>query len=65
MKYTLDQKIKCLTREVGLRRRVYPWQVRRGRIDRATAERELGLMVEILAEYQAKADALQPPLFDE
>ena len=64
MKYTLDEKIACLSREVQMRRRVYARQVNDGRMDAATAERETGIMGEVLAEYQAQRDALQPSLFD-
>jgi hypothetical protein len=63
MEYTMDEKIACLSREVKMRQKVYPRQVQEGRIDAAMAKKELGIMVEILAEYQAQLDAVQPSLF--
>lgn len=63
MNYTLDEKISCLSREVAMRRRVYARQVNEGRMDAASAEKETGIMAEVLAEYQAQRDALQPSLF--
>lgn len=64
MKYTIDEKISCLSREVKMRCRVYARQVNEGRMDAATAEKETGIMAEVLAEYQAQQDALHPSLFD-
>lgn len=64
MEYSLDDKIACLSREVGMRRRVYAKQVIEGRMDAAKAEKETGIMAAVLADYQAQRDALQPSLFD-
>lgn len=64
MEYTIDEKIACLSREVGMRRRVYDRQVQEGRMDKAKADKETGIMEEILAEYQTQRDAAQPSLFD-
>jgi hypothetical protein len=64
MEYTIDEKIACLSREVGMRRRVYGRQVQEGRMDAATAEKETGIMAAILADYQTQRDAAQPSLFD-
>lgn len=62
-KYTIDQKISCLSREVGMRRRVYGGQVAEGRMDATKAESEINVMQEILDEYQSKRDEEQPSLF--
>lgn len=64
MDYTNDQKISSLSREVRMRKRVYSRQVLEGRMDKAKADEEIGIMSEILAEYQARRDAEQPSLFD-
>ncbi len=62
MKFTIDQKIACLSRELKMRRKVYSRQVEEGRMDAATAEREIGIMREILDDYDAKAEAEKPSL---
>jgi hypothetical protein len=41
---TLDEQIACVRREVGVRERVYPGWVEKGRIKSETAERELAAM---------------------
>lgn len=64
MKYTIDEKIACLSREVQMRRRVYAHQVNEGRMAAATAEKEIGIMTEVMEEYQTLQDHLNPSLFD-
>jgi hypothetical protein len=41
---TLDEQIACVRREVGVRERVYPGWIEKGRIKSETAERELAAM---------------------
>jgi hypothetical protein len=65
MNYTIDEKIACLSREVGMRRRVYARQVQEGKMDASSAERATGIMAAILADYQAQRDAAQLSLFDQ
>ena len=63
MEYSLDDKIACLSREVGMRKRVYARQVNEGKMTAGMAAKETGVMEAILADYQAQRDALQPSLF--
>lgn len=51
MAITIEDKRRCLQRELALRRRVYPGWVERGRITRAQADREIAVMEAILADY--------------
>lgn len=46
-KYTLDELIDCVKREVRMRRRVYPGMVREKKMDQAEADREIGMMQEL------------------
>lgn len=61
--YSLDQKISCLSRELTMRRRVYPSLVDKGQMMQEKATLEIGVMEEILAEYQAQKAASEPDLF--
>lgn len=45
------RKIKCLARELALRKIVYPKYVRAGRMTRADAEEEIRVLREILEDY--------------
>jgi len=57
---SLDDKIVCLTRELRLRRRVYPNRVADGRMSAAEAERELLVMQAILSDLlDQQPDLLQ------
>jgi len=49
--FTPAEKLKCIQREVALRRSVYPRLVQRGRMKQAEADRELALMESIAADY--------------
>lgn len=57
MAFTNREKADCAKREVTQRERVYPRQVANGRMKREFAIRQISLMVEIAAEYTAKAEA--------
>lgn len=45
---TIDQQIKCVERELALRRRVYPAWVSKGRMKQADADREIETMEAVL-----------------
>ena len=60
MSFTREEKIAALTREIELRYRVYPLLVRARRMLQADLEREVALMVDIRADYEAKDLAFQP-----
>jgi hypothetical protein len=48
-------KLKCLVREVGIRRAVYPKRVAEGKMDQRAAVYEIEVMEAILADYQKRA----------
>jgi hypothetical protein len=51
MTITRDMKIAALKRELHMRGRVYPHRVAEGRMTQADADREIGVMQAILADY--------------
>lgn len=58
-KFTDQDKITELEREIWMRRKVYPDQVRKGAMSGKEAWRRVELLEEILAEYR---DRVQPRL---
>lgn len=60
--YTIDQKITAISRELAMRRRVYPRQVEQGRMPERRAQEEIGVMEAILADYQSQQKK-EPDLF--
>ena len=52
MTYTAEDKIAELKREIGLRRRVYPRWIEKGKIDADTGIRQIGILRAILADYE-------------
>lgn len=62
-RYSLDEKIAVLGRELGMRRRVYPQRVERGEMLQEQATFQTEVMAEILAEYHAQKAASEPDLF--
>lgn len=46
---SLADQIAAVRREIVMRERVYPWQVRNGRMSQAAADRELAAMRAVLA----------------
>ena len=59
MSYTTQDKIQCLKRELRMRRRVYPRQVRRGKMSQQQAEREQQLVEAMIADYEARQRAIE------
>lgn len=57
MTFTAKEKREAAERELKLRRRVYAWQVQKGSMKRAEADREIALMREIAADYAALEEA--------
>ena len=63
MDYSIDDKIACISRELGMRQRVYKRQVQEGKMDLAMAEKEVGIMARILTDYIKEKDSAQLSLF--
>jgi hypothetical protein len=55
-----EDKLKCVERELRLRRNVYPGRISRGAMSLVQAQRELALMAAIAADYRAKVQSLLP-----
>lgn len=62
-KIPLAMQIRCVGREIGLRRRVYPRWVAEKRMTQADADHELAAMEAVLDTLK-KCDAEQGRLFD-
>lgn len=58
MAVPIEAQIRCVEREIRMRKRVYPSWVERGRMTQAKAEEELEAMEAVLATLQA---AKPPP----
>ena len=60
----LDTQIRCIARELALRRRTYPRLVSQGTMDPYIAAREIRVMEEVLATLQdlMHGPAQDPPL---
>ena len=52
MPISLEQQIKCVGREIGLRRNVYPKFIISGRITQEKADYEIAAMEAVLATLQ-------------
>jgi hypothetical protein len=55
--FTTTELIACAMRELRMRQRVYPGLVERGRMSRATADKEQAMMLEIVNRLRASEDA--------
>ena len=49
--YTDEEKLREIDRELEMRRHVYPKFINGGRMPVATAERQIGILVEIRQDY--------------
>jgi len=49
---TRHDKMRCLQRELDMRRRVYPRWVKTGKMLQVSADREIATMEAILADYE-------------
>ena len=50
-------KIKCVERELALRRNVYPKWVAQGKMTQAAAQKEIQIMEDIANDYRGKISA--------
>lgn len=62
-KYTTDELIRCVDRELGFRRQVYGARVQRQQMPQAEADRQIGMMEEIKARLVAEKERECPTLF--
>ena len=53
--FTPAEKMRCIAREIAMRRRVYPGRVNRGQMKQAEADREIAIMEAILADMRLAA----------
>jgi hypothetical protein len=49
---SLDDKIRCIARELALRRNVYPKWIAAGRMKQEAADREIAVMAAVLADLE-------------
>ena len=54
MSVSLTEQIKCVERELVMRRRVYKRRVEEGRMDQAMADREIEAMEAVLETLKSK-----------
>lgn len=59
MTYTATEKLAELKRELSLRRTVYPSFVKSGQIKQAAADRQIGIIREIVLDYERLIQADQ------
>ncbi len=52
---TLDDQIRCVKREIAMRRVVYPKWITQGKIDQAKADREIEVMEAVLKTLEVLA----------
>lgn len=53
---TAEQKLKCVERELKLRRQVYPNRIETSRMTKEKADYEIMMMEAIVADYKALAE---------
>ena len=63
MTITDFDKLQCVVRELGFRRRVYARRIEQGKMTQAQADREIAVMESIAKDYQRSAQASEPQLF--
>jgi hypothetical protein len=51
---TIGDKIRCVAREVAMRKSAYPRFVAAGKMKQEAAEREIAVMVAVLADLEAQ-----------
>jgi hypothetical protein len=54
--FSRARKLKCIDRELGMRRRVYPGFVDRGKMTQSAADEEIAVMEAIKADYEGQLD---------
>jgi hypothetical protein len=50
--FSVDRKVKCLDREIGMRRALYPSFVRRGKMSEEAAAEEIAVLEAIRNDYE-------------
>jgi hypothetical protein len=58
------EKLKCVERELGMRKRVYPGLVRRGKMSVTESDYEIKTMESIADDYRELAAQQGLPIFD-
>lgn len=51
--FSVDRKLKCLDRELGMRKALYPSFVRRGKMSEEAAAEEIAVLEAIRSDYEA------------
>lgn len=61
---TIEDMVECAERELGMRRRVYPGWIEKGRMKQAEADYQIETMAEIVAYLKTERDTpdSKPPL---
>ena len=49
--FSVDRKLKCLDREIGMRRALYPSFVKKGKMSAESANEEIAVLEEIRSDY--------------
>jgi len=62
-RFTWEQKLKCVERELRFRRRVYKGRVSRGAMKKEDCDFEIAVMESIRDDIQAAIDFQRPTLF--
>lgn len=60
--FTLEQLIKCVSREIGLRETVYPRRVADGKMKQSAADREVEMMKAVREHLERLAAQKELPL---
>lgn len=62
---TVKDKLTCVVRELGYRRRVYPRMIDSDKMSQGQADREIAVMESIVDDYRRSAQVAQPELFND
>jgi hypothetical protein len=62
MTITIDDKLQCVVRELGKRKRVYPHMVAKRKMSQSEADHELRVMESIVEDYRRSAQVREPEL---
>lgn len=63
MASSFEQKLAAVKREISFRRRVYARRTAEGKMTNALADEQIGVMVEIAADYEKAIATQSPELF--
>ena len=62
MNYSIDDMIKCIEREIGMRKRVYPRWVEQKKMTQEKALNEINTMQAVIEQLKKDKDNEQPRL---